>query len=80
MTKNSPITPNGVINVNKIFGPDLSGLRGKTVKREPARVEPEYVKLRWEIVEQNKMVMLMMCFMFVPIHYYIQPWGQLNNS
>ena len=42
---NCPITLNDVANGYKIFGPDLEGLRGKTVRRDPTRIQPKYMEI-----------------------------------
>jgi hypothetical protein len=35
---NCPITESAIINANQIFGPDLAGVRGRTVRRPPESV------------------------------------------
>ena len=36
-----PVTYANITNTHTIFGPDLSGAQGKTVRQNPARVETE---------------------------------------
>ena len=39
--KTIPVTCSDLTNARAIFGPDLSGVRGKTVRQKPDRVETE---------------------------------------
>ncbi len=39
--KNCPIKPEHITNACSIFGPSIAGVRGKTVRRKPERVEAE---------------------------------------
>ena len=39
--KSIPVTCSDLTNARTIFGPDLSGVRGKTVRQKPDRVETE---------------------------------------
>ena len=50
MTQNCPIKPQDVTNAYKIFGPDLAGMRGKSVRKK-TRIEPEYVEIPDDIIE-----------------------------
>ena len=34
-----------VVNAYKIFGPDLAGVRFKTICKDPTRIQPEYAKI-----------------------------------
>ena len=43
--KNCSVVANDVTNTRSIFGPNLSGLRGKTVSQRPERVVPEYLDM-----------------------------------
>ena len=63
--QNCPITYHDVTNADKIFGPDLAGLRGTTVQKDPTTIQPEYVEIPREMTEQNKMVTLTADIMFV---------------
>jgi hypothetical protein len=45
MIKNCPVTPCGVANANKIFGPDLATLKGKAVRQTPPPVIMYYVQI-----------------------------------
>jgi hypothetical protein len=65
MIKNFPISPTDITNAHKIFGPDIATLKGKTVRRTPAGVMTEYVKIPKEIISLNKNVTLAVDIMFV---------------
>ncbi len=41
LLKDCPITNSDIVHANKIFGPDLANIRGKTVWRKPERVQTE---------------------------------------
>jgi hypothetical protein len=44
---NCPVTVNAVTNAHQIFGPDLAGIRGRTVRRPPESVTTDYVQIPW---------------------------------
>ena len=58
MLKDCPITLTDVKNANKIFGPDLATIRGKTVRRKPTRVVTDYVDIPKPIIDVNKRITL----------------------
>ncbi len=62
---NCPVTASDVTNARTIFGPDLPGLRGKTVRRAPAPVVGDYVAVPWSLVDTNKAVTLAADVFFV---------------
>ncbi len=62
---NCPVTKSAVINANQIFGPDLAGVRGQTVRRPPESVMTNYVQIPWAILEQHWVVTLTVDVMFV---------------
>ena len=62
---NCPITVRDVDNANRIFGPDLANLRGKTTRTKPDRVRVEYVEIPRDFVKLHKHVMLVADVMFV---------------
>ena len=53
------------MNSCKTFVPDLAGLRGKTMQKDPTRIQPEYVEIPREMIEQNKMATVTADVMFV---------------
>jgi hypothetical protein len=62
---NCPVTVRDVDNANRIFGPDLANLRGKTTRMKPDRVRVEYVEIPRDFVELHKHVTLVADVMFV---------------
>ena len=53
---NCPVTVRDVDNANRIFGPDLTNLRGKMTRTKPERVRVEYVQIPWDFVQLHKYV------------------------
>ena len=45
LLKNFPVDQKDVTNMNKIFGPDLAGVRGNTVWKKPQWVVTDYVEI-----------------------------------
>jgi hypothetical protein len=62
---NCPVTVHDVQNANRIFGPDLANLRGKTTRSKPEHVRVDYVKIPWDFVEMHKYVTIVADMMFV---------------
>ncbi|KAL7537435.1 hypothetical protein ACHAXR_007825 [Thalassiosira sp. AJA248-18] len=58
MLQNCPIDTADVTNARSIFGPDLAGVRGKTVRRKPEPVVESHVAIPREFVLSNKVVTL----------------------
>ena len=56
MIKNCPIDSTDVSNAREIFGPDLSSVRGETVRRKPKSVVEEYVAVPKELVSRHKFI------------------------
>jgi hypothetical protein len=65
MIKNCTVTETDIANANKIFGPDLPSLRGKSVWVTPPPVVTEYVQIPREIMSLNRNVTLLIDIMFV---------------
>jgi hypothetical protein len=65
MISNCPMTPNAVMNALQIFGPDLAGVRGRTVQRPPESVTTDNVQIPRAILEQHQLVMLAVDVMFI---------------
>jgi hypothetical protein len=65
LTDDCPNSLNDLKNALKIFEPDLAGLRGRTVRRKPERVETEIVAIPREFVQLHKFVVLTVDVMFV---------------
>ncbi len=51
MISNCPVTANAVHNAHQIHGPDLAGIRGRTVRRPPESVTTNYVQIPRAILE-----------------------------
>ena len=65
MISNCPVTPTAVQNAHQIFGPDLAGIRGRTVRRPPDSVTTNYVQIPRVILRRHQLVMLAVDVMFV---------------
>ena len=65
MITNCPVTVSAAQNANDIFGPDLAGVRGRTVRRPPEAVRTDYVQLPRYILERFRVVVLTADVMFV---------------
>ena len=62
---NCPVTVQDVHNANRIFGPDLANLRGKTTRTKPDHVRVDYVEIPRDIIDMHKYVTLVADVMFV---------------
>ena len=51
---NFPVTFNDVKNAKLVFSPDITSLRGKSVRRKPASVVTYYVDIPREILKPRK--------------------------
>ena len=65
MISNCPVTANAVKNAHQIFGPDVAGIRGRTVRRPPESVTTDYVQIPRAILERHQLVTLAVDVMFV---------------
>ncbi len=65
MISNRPVTANAVTNAHQIFGPDLAGVRGRTVRSPPESVTTDYVQIPRVILERHQLVTLAVDVMFV---------------
>jgi hypothetical protein len=65
MITNCPVTVSAAQNANDIFGPDLAGVRGRTVRRPPEAAITDYVQLPRYILERFRVVVLTADVMFV---------------
>ena len=62
---NCSVVADGVTNARSIFGPNLPGLRGKTVRQRPERVVPEYLRILRDYYRLHRFVTLTADVMFV---------------
>ena len=51
MISNCNVSDTAIHNANRIFGPDLTGVRGRTVRRPPDPMHVDYVRVPVSIVE-----------------------------
>ncbi len=65
MISNCPVTPNAVKNAHHIFGPDLAGVKGRTVRQPPDSVTTNYVQIPRVLLERHQRVTLAVAIMFV---------------
>ena len=63
--KNCPVTVQDITNSRAIFGPDLQRLQGRSTRKKPKRVAPEYMGIPRAIYERYKYVTLTADVMFV---------------
>ena len=62
---NCPITTQDITNEEKIFGKDVSSLKGKSTRPKPTTVIDDYVDIPRDIVENHSEVELCMDIMFI---------------
>ncbi len=65
LISNFPVTTTAITNAHAIFGPDLAGVRGRTVRRPPESVRTDYVQIPRAILEHYQLVVLTVDVMFV---------------
>ena len=65
MIVNCPVTFSDVKNDKLIFGPDITSLKGKSVRRKPASVVTDYVEIPREILESRKELEVSTDIMFI---------------
>jgi hypothetical protein len=65
MIRNCPVKPEDISAANKIFGPNVASLKGKTVRATQDPVLTKYVQTPREIVDLNKDVTITADLMFV---------------
>jgi hypothetical protein len=65
MIRNCPVTPGDISAANKIFGSNITSLKGKKVRITHYPILTEYVEMPREIVDLNKEVTIAADVMFV---------------
>jgi hypothetical protein len=65
LLQDCPISHTDIVNANKIYGPDLANIRGKTARRKLEHVHAEIVDIPQQILDIQKHVTLTADVMFV---------------
>jgi hypothetical protein len=63
--KNCPVTLEDIKICEKIFGPDIYAMKGKTTRKTPKQVINDFVEVPKELVEAHKHVVLCMDIMYI---------------
>ena len=66
--QNCPVTVEDVKIAEHIFGPDMSSLKGKSMRRKPKPVRKDLVEIPAEITEKHHDIELCMDTMFVNVN------------
>ena len=65
MIVNCPVNFDDVKNARLIFGPDVTSLKGKSVRRKRASIVTDYVEIHREILESCKELEVLTDIIFV---------------
>lgn len=65
MIVDCPIDHIDIKNAHTIFGPDLAGIRGRTVRRRPEHVEVWVVAIPWDFLALHRFIILTADIIFV---------------
>jgi hypothetical protein len=63
--KNCPVMTDNVNNAEKIFGADMSSLRGKLTRHKSTPVREDVIEIPEELILQNRMIDLCIDNMYV---------------
>jgi len=65
MIANCPITSEDVTIAEKIFGPSMSSLKGKSMRQKPKPVKYDVIEIPSELIEKHQEIVLCMDTMFI---------------
>jgi hypothetical protein len=79
-TKNCPVTTEDVNNAKKIFGADMSSLRGKSTRRKSTPVRDDVIEIPEELILQNRKIDLCIDIMYVNICGFMTTIDHRSND
>jgi hypothetical protein len=65
LAKDCPVTVTDVNNAEKIFGPDVGALKGKSNRSKPVPIKEDLVAIPKEVTEQHTKLVLRFDLMFI---------------
>ena len=65
LIKNCPVTVKDIKVAEKIFGKDISSIKGKTIKRTPKSVTDDIIDIPKQLLNNNQNVVLCMDIVYV---------------
>ena len=69
--KNCPITIKDISIAEKIFGDDVSTLKGKTTRKKPNIVVNEYIEVPEELMQAQRDAHLCVDIMYIPMQMFL---------
>ena len=65
LISNNPVTTEDIEMAERIFGPDIGSLKGKTVRRKPAQVVNDNIEVPRELIASQYAIILCVDIMYV---------------
>ena len=62
---NCPVTTEDVDNTEKIFGPDIGTMKGKTMRQSPTLVKKDEVQVPKELIKKNQDITICINILFI---------------